>query len=60
MCLFNILLRPKLLDTMFDSKVFMDGVNVKRKLKVMGHQSILIFFILMFDILVLLDEYFVS
>ena len=46
---------------MFDSKVFMDGVNAKRKLKVMGHQSILIFFfILMFDILFLLDEYFVS
>ena len=35
LCLCNILLRTKLLDTMFDSRVFTDGVNVKRKLEEM-------------------------
>ena len=40
MCFCNILLRNKLLDTIFDSRVFIDGVNAKRKLEVMDATKI--------------------
>ena len=44
LCFCNILLRTKLLDTMFDSRVFIDGVNAKRKLEVMNATKISWFF----------------
>ena len=43
-CFCSSLLRTKLLDTMFDSRVFIDGVNAKRKLEVRDVTKISWFF----------------